>query len=319
MATRSAVGLALALVTALVVVAPGAAREPSDDLSAAELCALFPQDQGFAFTEAPGLNKCQASRGDCDQAAADTTTCVSGIILQKSTPQEAREMIPAPGDGTWKTVSGLGETAVGRCERFWCEVRLQRDRFWLSAMVAPGLGLEAARQLAARVDQEIERLLGSRSEPEERSPEPESPPSDPAGGEAGGPGSSDALVDVFFGTRGIKALIPDIRKVLDCRGIRPDDIVAGGIFVCRGARPVLGVIGAIYEGFQADFPTPTQRQRDGIEAYVTAVSLAGFTAEDGTALFPSVRAAMPLIRRLSNPVAAKRFVEMLAARDAADW
>jgi len=323
MATRSAAGLAFLLVVALLVAAPGTAPAASDDLTAEQLCQLFPQDQGFSFTEAPGLNKCEASKGDCDQATTDITTCVSGIVIQQGTAQEARDWMSAASGGPWEELSGLGEMAAGACDPFFCEVRLQRDRFWLSVLVAPGLGLETARDLAAQVDQEIERVVGG-SEPEDPGVEPEEPgeepggepqepggePQEPGSGEPDPSGLSDAFVDVFYGNAQIQALMPGARRVLGC----PNSTHRFG---CNEVAE--GILIGLATDFEEAFSAPTERQREGFMACAMATVMAGLETEDGRVLFPGLRAAMPVIRRLSDPGVAQRFVEMVAARDAADW
>ena len=323
MATRSAAGLALLLVVALLVAAPGTAPAASDDLTAEQLCDLFPQDQGFTFTEAPGLNKCEGSKGDCDQSTTDLTTCVSGIVIQQVTAEEARGMVPAAGDGVWEALPGLGETAVGACDPFWCEVRLQRDRFWLSVLVAPGLGLEGAQALAADVDRAIEQVLGGGEpggpgeEPEEPGEEPGGEPQEPGGepqepgnGEPDPSGLSDAFVDVFYGNAQIQALMPGARRILGC----PDSTHRFG---CNEVAE--GILIGLATDFEEMFSAPAERQREGFMACAMATVMAGFETEDGRVLFPGLRAAMPVIRRLSDPGVAQRFVEMVAARDAADW
>jgi hypothetical protein len=328
MAQRSAAGLGFLLIAVLVVAAPGMAPASSGDLSAHELCDLYPEDQGFDFIEAPGLNKCEATLGDCDQSTTDIQTCISAIVIQQATAEEARGMVRPAGDGPLEALAGLGEIAVGGCDPFWCEVQLQRDRFWLSVLVAPGLGIGAAQALAAQVDQEIERVVAGGSEPEEPPVEPEEPgqePEEPGGGQpADSSESSSGFVAVFFGAEGVEAIATDIRRTVDCRNMDGTEIewmVAHGgstFWSCQGV--VSGaLLRDIQDRWEQDFPNPTPRQREGIEAYQGAVFLSGLLAQDGSWMFPSIRVAMPLIRRLSDPTAARRFIEMVAARDMADW
>jgi hypothetical protein len=311
MAPRSAVGLAFLLVVALLVVAPGTAPAASDDLTAEQLCDLYPQDQGFVFQANPGNQSCFADLGDCNLNASTSTSCRSGIIRQFATAEEARANLHA---GT--AIAGLGEAAVEEGHA-WYTVEFVRGRFWVSWGVAPALGWETARELAAQVDGEIERLLAG-GEPEEPGQEPEDPgqePEDPGAGQSDDPGLSSALVDVFFGNRGIAALEPDITRVLDCRDRQPDQ----SYLECRGAAEGHQAWNEFLAGFNAAYPSPTSRQIAGSTAYGSALWLAGMVTESGAPLFPSIRAAMPLIRRLSDPVAAQRFIEMVAARDVADW
>jgi hypothetical protein len=309
---RSAAGLVLVLVAALLVVAPGTAPAASDDLTAEQLCDLYPQDQGFAFGANPGNQSCFADLGDCHLNALTSTNCRSGIIKQFATAEEARANLHA---GT--AVAGLGEAAVEECDS-WCTVEFARGRYWVWWSVAPALGLDTARQLAAQVDEEIERVIAGGSEPEEPPVEPEEPgqePEEPGNGEPAGPGSSSAFVDVFYGTEGIAALAPDIRRVLDCGGHEPLD----SYLECRGAALGAQAYAEYLAWFNREFPAATQRQSEGFQAYTSALLLAGLVSQDGTWMFPSIQQAMPLIEKLSDPAVCTRFIAMLAARDVADW
>ena len=58
---------------------------------------------------------------------------------------------------------------------------------------------------------------------------------------------------------------------------------------------------------------------DGAAAFGQALILAAVETEDGRPLFPQVRAALPLIKRLDDPELARRFVEMVGVRDIAIW
>lgn len=308
---RWAVGLSLLLVVAVVAAAPGAAPAASGDLSAEELCELYPQDQGFVLQPNPAVVTCWAEFGDCNLTASTATSCRSGIIKQFATAEEARENLHSGA-----AIAGLGEAAIEHCES-WCVVEFARGRFWVWWAVAPALGLGAARDLAAQVDQAIVRLADQ--EPAEPPVEPPVGPGEPQvpgnGLPGDSPGLSDALVDVFFGNSRLAALESDIRRVLDCRGL-----LAGQSYLdCRGAVEGRRASGEFLEGFGADYPTPTPRQIAGSTAYSSALMLAGMMTEAGAPLFPSIRAAMPLIRRLSDPVAAQRFINMVAARDVAFW
>ena len=316
MAKRTAVGLSLVLSAALVLVFPSVTPAAVGDLSSTEICALFPQDDGFTFIENPdpATPSCQANRGDCDLPTGDMATCVSGVILLRSSPEEARDTLFPEGSLAWSQVSGFGESAVEYpCDpQFWCETRFQRDRFWVSTMTAPALGMAPARDLAAHVDQEILRLLDTGTIDTTHATEP-TVPDTPAVVPSG---TASGLVDVFLGSAPVTALLPDISRVIDCH----EDVMAEvGLFGCPGAAGSYQTIAALDGAFTGDFPNPTQRQIEGLNTYAGAVLFAGLNASDGTDLFPSIRGALPLIKRLDDPVLARRFVELLAARDAANW
>lgn len=305
MSKRAILGLVLVLLATLLVAAPAAA----EDLAPAQLCDLFPQDQGFAIAADSANGGCAAEVGDCAQPAGTFVTCVSGFILQKASSQEARSLLPT--GGPWSAQSGLGEVAISGCDPFFCEVRFQRDRFWVSAVSAPGLGLPPALALAAEVDQAILAILASAPPPATgNTSENTTATTQP---EATAPRQDYG--DVFFGTAGLTALYPDIDAFIACGTLTP----SGDVSDCEGARAGFDAQAGAAAAFHNASANPSQRALDGMRAWSDALFLGGIKADDGSDLFPSVVRALPVIERLPDPAVAQRLLEMLAAMDVAAW
>lgn len=305
MPSRAIVGVVLVVIATLLVAAPAGA----EDLSAAQLCELLPQDQGFSIAPIPAESGCEGRRGDCDRSDGFFETCSSAAIFQRANAAEARGLVNPDGRPIWETLSEVGEVAVGACAVFWCEVRFQRGQFFVSTTSPLDGGLGPALELAKRVDQAIQALGISAPEPQDDTAS-EPPPVEP-----GVAAPELDYGDVFYGTANLSALFPDIRTFIDCGAQTPpeDDLA------CSGASDSVSALARLAATFTSTLPNPTQRQIDGARVYSVAVQLSGLRAWDGTELFPSVGTALPVIKKFSDPETANRFVEMLAAMDAANW
>ncbi|MBM3695310.1 MAG: hypothetical protein FJW79_05190 [Actinobacteria bacterium] len=144
--------------------ARGHALAAAEDLTAEQLCELYPQDQGFRFQANPGVQTCWADFGDCDGAQPEPSDCGSGIIKQEATAEDAWESLTRHTGGYQEPIAGLGEAAIGGCDAY-CTVEFVRDRYWVWWSVDPALGLESARSLAAQVDARLLALLGGEPPP----------------------------------------------------------------------------------------------------------------------------------------------------------
>jgi len=306
--------LALLAAMALALTATVAAASV-DDLTSDEICSLPPTDRGFSLTPDidPARPSCQGSVGDCDAPIGRMATCVSALILLTESPAEAQSALISPGNVAWQPQSGFGEAgSVYECDpMFWCELRFQRDRFWVSVMAASDVGMGQPEAVAAQIDAALQQMITAGS----GSPAPVEPP---GGGEPPPPlpEPGGTAAGVFFGTDRVGALFPDIAAVLHCD---PAAYAQDGLFGCAGARDAFVTLAGLDSDFATRYPSPTNRQLEGASAYSTAVLLGGIFAPDGEPLFPSVRDAMALIGLLPDPEMADQFLDLLAGNDAAQW
>jgi hypothetical protein len=135
-----------------------------EDLTAEQLCDLYPQDQGFRFQANPGVQTCWADFGACDGALPEPNDCGSGIIKQEATAEDAWGNLTRHSGGYQEPITGLGEAAIGGCDSY-CTVEFVRGRYWVWWSVDPELGLESARALAAQVDERLVALLSGEPPP----------------------------------------------------------------------------------------------------------------------------------------------------------
>lgn len=157
--------LALALSVVFTGVAgPRHALAAPEDLTAEQLCDLYPQDQGFRFQANPGVQTCWADFGDCDGAVPEPNDCGSGIIKQEATAEDAWDNLTRHTGGYQESIAGLGEAAIGGCDSY-CTVEFVRGRYWVWWSVDPELGLESARALAGQVDARLVALLSGEPPP----------------------------------------------------------------------------------------------------------------------------------------------------------
>lgn len=309
---------------------PGTARVAfsflEESLGPDELCALFPQDQGYDIRWTRS-DACDATRGDCLDPPDEMQTCVDARILVLESPQVARDTL-----GGGRSMSGLGDAAV--------EYVNERGEYWLwfhreeyLFFVRSALGqTDAAKAIAKHVDQELAAVLTG--EPEEE-PGIVAPPDDASDGETTTDDSTD-IAAVFWGASGLDPLIPGISEYVHCPGRTASDPARdprtlAGLTRCDGARRAWEERGAVEDSILERFPNPTEQEEDLASQVLIAVFLAGLQGKDGLPLFPSVGAAMPLIRKLADDrttytvpgqdrvTAVGRFLELVAGRDALGW
>ena len=138
----------------------------------------------------------------------------------------------------------------------------------------------------------------------------------------------DATLDiagVFFGTEDLKVIMSRADELIQCTS-RED-----GSGPCNGYADGLAAANELREAIKEEFPNQSEEDERLGDQVAAAVYLAGMTGVDGRALFPSVLAAMPVIAQLADEgtkftrsgqdrlKAVKRFLELLAGKDAAAW
>ncbi len=173
-------------------------------------------------------------------------------------------------------------------------------------------------------------------------------PADPAE-DAGEPpdNSTDPFVDIleiFAGEAGIEGLVPRINELTDCpepKVVQGIGLVEPGMGDCPGQRPGLVVATRFAREFDRKITDYSLNERAMKERLSRALVLAGMEGPGGEPLFPSIVTAMPVIKKIASmpndPDApdqsaaafakreeqalrtVQRFMELLAARDAAQW
>lgn len=318
-------------VASLVLLGGASATVPATadgPLTAGEMCDLYPQDQGYRIEERPAFPACDATRGDCDQPASSARTCVFARI-SLMTPEQARE--PLRGGSS---AAGLGESAIESSdERGGYTLGFVRDRYWMSVTGVSGQA-DAAKALAQHVDRELERVLGAAPPHADAEQPPDAaedaePPDD----------SADPFVDILKIFAGVEGFGEDfssrVNELTNCPEPKWDQLaqmmVEPSVYDCPGQRPGYEVAWRFDREFDKKITAPSLNEKAMKERLWRAMFMAGMEGPSGEPLFPSIVTAMPVIKRLADlsvlqPAdqeeaigVVQRFVELLAARDAARW
>lgn len=150
---------------------------------------------------------------------------------------------------------------------------------------------------------------------------------------AAGEPVSDAFIDIVVGNAGLDSLGPRIDKLTDCAEpeIVGGQAIAPGVGDCPGQMPGYTAAERFKQEFDNTILDFSLNEKEMSKRLYTAIFLAGMEGPGGQPLFPSVIAAMPVVKKLadlSNVQPAQqedalrvvaRFVELLAARDADVW
>ncbi len=197
--------------------------------------------------------------------------------------------------------------------------------------------------MAREIDQELAAALAS-APPEDVAPAEQPPDAADAAEEP--PDNSADIAGVFFGTELAASLLPRVRDIIGCPDTRlvDDPRRPFGEQVERDV-PIAECPGGadgveFLESFEETVPGASINESEMAGRVSGAITLAGFQGPDGAPLFPSIVAALPLIKGLGNSFSTgggtadeavrtraeiervrlvQRFIEMLAARDAAGW
>ena len=306
---RSRALLTTVAVVAILALAPAAPAD-TKDVASDQLCGTIPTDRGFTLTPDEGAPRpsCGAQAGDCGADVEERRTCISLIVVQMPTVDEARAALyPTQ---AWEATSGWGDQATRyECDfLFGCGLAFARDRFLVNIYNTYEQGFLSAQDIATHIDARLQELIGE----EGTAPGPGQVSTTTTTTEP--PEAGAAAAGVFFGTDRVPALFPGIGQVLDCA---PAVLEAEGIIGCVGdARQTLAGLDAAFAGA---YPDPSNRRLEGAGTYATAVVLANLTGTDGEPLFPAMQGALPLLEKLDDPRIAERFLEMVAGNDASQW
>lgn len=322
--------LLLAALTSLVLLsaapeaAPVRALEPDPN----DLCTLLAEaaDRQLTGADEP-TQSCRATYG------ADPRISVS--VFRAASAGSARDLVNSAMAEVGGTASYLGEAGYEFRSVNQLTIRLARGPYVVSVTTITRRDLpdERMRGLAEQIDQQIEALVSGASEPPGDADAGEPP--DAAEG-AAPPDDSADIAGVFFGTVLARSLLPRARELIGCpdtkrvhvpgtlNETREEEVDADE---CPGGADA----GEFRRLLRSEIPDASYNESDMASTLYTAILFAGFEGPDGKPLFPSVLGAMPLIKKLGNfssvrssqeeerIILVRRFVDMLAARDAAGW
>lgn len=293
--------------------APVSAQEP--DLN--DLCTVLPQAPDRELL--PGADGSEFCRADYGSEPS-----IWLLISKVASDAEAREYLNA--DSAIRAEAGFAVNAIDVGEEGYrldgvrlehgpvpdYSVNFARGRYYVTVKTTVHAGGSArrVRSLAEQVDQQLEILLGSAPEPEEEAERPSDDSAD--------------FADVFYGTAHIEALQPRIAELVDCPEAYYTGFRSERFFDCSGAQLADGMREDLRRSFLESIPYPTESEIQFFDVLRPAALLAALQGGDGHPLFPSLLNASTLIERLADqraltPEGLGRFVELLAARDAAAW
>lgn len=156
-------------------------------------------------------------------------------------------------------------------------------------------------------------------------------PPDDASDSVEPPDDSLDIAGVFFGTEDLKVIMSRADSLIQCTSKEDVEGDGSSLPVCNGYAD--GLVGAseFYKALNDEFPSQTEEDEVLGNRVARAIYLAGLTGKDGSPLFPSVFAALPVIARIADEgtqftgsgqdrlTVVERFIELLAGRDAAAW